>query len=145
MKEKNIQILLDKYFEGTTTCKEEKLLRNFFCGKSVPEDLTNYIPIFTCFSEEIKERTQRKPHNRRTLYIRYTWSAVAASVLILIGIAGLKGYDQHSNTNYVIINGEKHVDIHLAEQQARKAFEEVSFSETDLAADLIPENMKENS
>ena len=37
-----IDELLDKYFEGETSCEEERELRRFFTEKEVPEHLQTY-------------------------------------------------------------------------------------------------------
>ena len=42
---KDIETLLNKYFEGETTCEEERRLRRFFAEGLVPEHLEVYRPI----------------------------------------------------------------------------------------------------
>ena len=41
-----IDELLDKYFEGETSCEEERELRRFFTEEEVPEHLQTYRPLF---------------------------------------------------------------------------------------------------
>ena len=41
-----IDELLDKYFEGATSCEEERELRRFFTEEAVPEHLQTYRPLF---------------------------------------------------------------------------------------------------
>ena len=41
-----IDELLDKYFEGETSCEEERELRRFFTEGEVPEHLQTYRPLF---------------------------------------------------------------------------------------------------
>lgn len=41
---KDIETLLNKYFEGETTCEEERRLRRFFAEGLVPEHLEVYRP-----------------------------------------------------------------------------------------------------
>lgn len=38
----NIEELLNKYFDGDTTCEEERELRRFFTQETVPEHLKEY-------------------------------------------------------------------------------------------------------
>ena len=42
----NIEELLNKYFDGDTTCEEERELRRFFTQETVPEHLKEYSPLF---------------------------------------------------------------------------------------------------
>ncbi|MCZ2668196.1 hypothetical protein O1399_17145, partial [Bacteroides fragilis] len=42
----NIEELLNKYFEGETTCEEERELRRFFTRGIIPEHLQMYRPMF---------------------------------------------------------------------------------------------------
>ena len=40
-----IDELLDKYFEGETSCEEERELRRFFTEEEVPEHLQTYLSL----------------------------------------------------------------------------------------------------
>ena len=51
----NIEDLLEKYFEGQTSAKEEATLRRFFTSGDVPENLAMYKPLFAYFDDEIKK------------------------------------------------------------------------------------------
>ena len=46
---KHIEELLEKYFEGETTCEEERTLRRYFCSEQVPDHLGVYRPLFFTF------------------------------------------------------------------------------------------------
>ena len=50
----NIEELLNKYFEGETSCEEERELRHFFTQGIVPEHLKEYSPLFA-FLEQRKQ------------------------------------------------------------------------------------------
>ena len=52
---KDIETLINKYFEGETTCEEERRLRRFFAEGLVPEHLEVYRPMFAFFEAEQKE------------------------------------------------------------------------------------------
>lgn len=43
--------LLEKYFDGQTTCEEERALRRFFASDQVPEHLEVYRPLFACINQ----------------------------------------------------------------------------------------------
>lgn len=144
-KVKNIKKLLDKYFEGNTSCKEEQELRLFFMKGHVPEDMTIYRPLFVYLDGEsrnapVKKEIKISHHN---YYLRSVYGAIAASVLIVLGIGGYIDYTRQ-NASYVIINGEKCNNVELAKEQAQKAFSDVSFSKEEIANDLIPKDMKGN-
>ena len=48
-----IEELLNKYFEGLTTCEEERRLRHYFTReKNLPHEWEIYRPLFTCLEEE---------------------------------------------------------------------------------------------
>jgi hypothetical protein len=49
-----IEILLEKYFEGNTSIREEKILRDFFQGNEIPVHLQDYKPLFTFLVQEQK-------------------------------------------------------------------------------------------
>ena len=63
-----IDELLDKYFEGETSCEEERELRRFFTEEEVPEHLQTYRPLFAYLNREATSngRTDRgKIRNNR--------------------------------------------------------------------------------
>ncbi len=47
-----IEILLEKYFEGNTSIREEKTLRDYFQGNDIPLHLRDYKPLFTYLAQE---------------------------------------------------------------------------------------------
>ena len=51
-----IDELLDKYFEGETSCEEERELRRFFTEEEVPEHLQTYRPLFAYLNREAKRK-----------------------------------------------------------------------------------------
>ena len=98
-----IDELLDKYFEGETSCEEERELRRFFTEKEVPEHLQTYRPLFaylnreaTSMAEPTEEKSvttesakevpaQRKPSRLYRTF--YAVSGIAAGLLLLLGVA----------------------------------------------------------
>jgi hypothetical protein len=101
MNSEEIKRLLEKYYEGTTTSKEELSLKKFFSGENIPPDLSNEKEIFryymqmaeipepsTEFEEKIISAIDREDKNiagfkRRRLF--GTLSGIAAAMLILAG------------------------------------------------------------
>lgn len=147
----NIEELLNKYFEGETTCEEERDLRKFFTRGIVPEHLEVYRPMFTflerethAFKEEnllqqyiMPSALERKVPFRRKLL--YSLSGIAAGLLLLLGIAGVSYHFTAEPDSYVIIDGEQYTDARLIREQALSAFEEVSLSEEEVFASLFEE------
>ena len=92
---KDIETLLNKYFEGETTCEEERRLRRFFAEGLVPEHLEVYRPMFAFFEAEQKELAEISgkgnaaempelaPFEKKTKtvrqYLTYSLSAAAAA------------------------------------------------------------------
>ncbi|MCW5517085.1 hypothetical protein [Muriicola sp. Z0-33] len=81
----NIEKLLEKYFEATTTEAEEKNLREYFSQEKVAPQLEQYRPIFAYFSQAKEERfTKQVPLKPRKNY--YKWLSIAAVAVIAFGI-----------------------------------------------------------
>ena len=80
-----IEELIDRYFEGQTSCEEERELRSFFTQENVPESLQVYRPLFVCLDQEAKAFRQesapvKKPSFRRRFI--YTAGGIAAGILL---------------------------------------------------------------
>lgn len=136
-----IDELLDKYFEGATSCEEERELRRYFTEEEVPEHLQSYLPLFACLDMEAKEHRQKqveadKPdvQTRRLLPHRWYYSigGIAAGLLILVGVANLYRHTLATPTDYVIINGKRYTDANLIREQALSAFQDVSMSQEEV-------------
>lgn len=132
----NMEELLNKYFEGETSCEEERELRRFFTQGPVPEHLQAYRPIFAFFEEESKRPKGSLPLRRRLLY---ALSGVAAGVLIALAIAGISRHIGGAPENYVIIDGKCYTDARLIHEQAMNAFDDVRLSEDEVFATLFSE------
>jgi len=133
---RQIEELLDKYFEGETSSAEEKELRKFFSSGDVPEHLMVHKPLFAYFDEEIKKEEatiikKRMPERRKVLL----WvSGVAAAVLLLLGIGQLYIFPGKTfcSENYVVINGRCYTDPHTIREHALNALQEITTNERDL-------------
>lgn len=66
-----IEELIDRYFEGQTSCEEERELRSFFTQENVPESLQVYRP---CLSAWIRKQ---KHSGKKVLLLKSLPSAVA--------------------------------------------------------------------
>ncbi len=102
MNTREIEILLERYFEGQTTIAEEKALSDFFTAGEVPSHLQAYIPLFSYFRDEAGVKLSNPDFEKRfesaidtdtttvPLYParnrRWLPMAIAASVLLLAGL-----------------------------------------------------------
>ena len=95
----NIEKLLEKYFEATTTVAEEQALREYFTGDGVAPHLQKYSGMFTYFSTARTERfTGQVPLKTRKNLSR--WISVAAVALLIFGIYLGKGYQDQKEAEY---------------------------------------------
>ena len=84
----NIEKLVDKYLDATTTLQEEVILKNYFTGGFVAKHLQEYAYLFNYFAtsrEETFTKTislEPKKSKKRNL----TWFSVAASVALLVSL-----------------------------------------------------------
>jgi hypothetical protein len=100
-----IEALLEKFYEGNTTLREEKSLRDFFHGDNVPEPLKQHQHLFNYFSDEQRvEIADQDFEQKLTVHLAEELSEVpvirmnnnrgriaylttiAAGVLLLIGL-----------------------------------------------------------
>jgi hypothetical protein len=85
----NIEKLLEKYFEATTTVSEEATLRAYFSSENVAQHLEQYAPMFNYFSGAKEERfTKQVPLTPNKLVARKNylkWASIAAVAIFTIG------------------------------------------------------------
>lgn len=110
----NIEKILEKYFEATTTVAEERKLREYFAQDSVAPHLEQYRPMFNYFSIAKEERyTKQVPLKPRVNY--YKWLSVAAAVVLTFGIYFGKQYQDRKQRELE--------QAAYAYQETKKAFE----------------------
>ncbi|MEE1899721.1 hypothetical protein V1389_15345 [Flavobacterium rakeshii] len=85
MELREIEILIDKYFDAETSIAEENQLKMYFSSHDVAPHLEQYRPMFGYFAHEKNQRFEKAiPLKTRKQYV--TWLSVAASVVILFGV-----------------------------------------------------------
>lgn len=90
----NIEKLIEKYVNASTTLQEEQILKNYFNSKEVAPHLKEYGTMFEYFKLS-KEEILKKPIQLKTKK-NWKWLSIAASVTILISIfIGKKQYYQY--------------------------------------------------
>jgi hypothetical protein len=86
----NIEKLVEKYFEATTTVAEEEILKRYFTQENAATHLEQYAPMFQYFSKAKEEKfTKRLPMAHASSISRrsiYKWMSVAAVVVLMFGI-----------------------------------------------------------
>ncbi|MCX6267980.1 MAG: hypothetical protein NTW16_11570 [Bacteroidetes bacterium] len=105
MNTSEIKVLLEKFYEGSTSLGEEMILRNYFLGKEVPVQLKEHQSLFIYFINEKRQNlgdpdfdqkltnlisnttdevpvVQMNPKRRRFIFM----TSMAASVVILVGL-----------------------------------------------------------
>lgn len=129
-----IEDLLERYFEGTTSCEEEKELRHFFSRKNVPEHLEIYSSFFASLDMESKEfhRKQARPKSNFRQKLMYSMVGIAAGLLLIIGVSQIFQNNPSVQQDYVIINGKKYTDAKLVREQALDAFNDMKMSKEDM-------------
>lgn len=134
-----IDELLNKYFEGETSCEEERELRRYFTETDrLPEHLQAYRPLFAYLEQEANAtaETQKTPEPQppsrkpaRLHRMLYAWSGIAAGVLLLAGVARMLSPLPDTPENFVIIDGKRYTDTKLAEAKAQEAMQIAGFTD----------------
>jgi hypothetical protein len=121
--------LLDKYMDGTSTLDEEAILSEYFRGKDIPQEWEDYRQLF----QEIEEMRQQPQTIKSRMGRPYKWIAIAASLLILVGIGfGVRQYQDQQEQyaiyegSYIIRDGKKITDIKQILPELKATEQEVS-------------------
>ncbi|MDH8701275.1 hypothetical protein M2138_000616 [Dysgonomonadaceae bacterium PH5-43] len=117
--------LLEKYFDGITSLKEEQTLREYFKNDDIPDEWADYKHIFAFFdmsinlSEEHQAKSSKSKIKKLILYI--TSISVAACVALLVGVHIFKPKDnQFLETSHAFINGKSVVDLRIIQTEVLK-------------------------
>lgn len=125
---KEVKILLDSYFDGTSSLEDEKRLRHYFeQEKNIPADLEYARKLFVHFTEEAKIEFDGELHypqqNKRLFYWKI--AGIAASLLVLLGVGYMTFQPQDENV-YAIINGQPITDKAQAIEETKRALQLMS-------------------
>ena len=80
----NIENLLKKYLEATTSLQEEALLKTYFTSDNVASHLQEYKSMFQYFNHNQKE-VFTKNIRLKTNKTKRKWISIAAAIALLIG------------------------------------------------------------
>jgi hypothetical protein len=124
----NLQILIEKYYQGETSLDEEAEMRVAFSSDEIKKEEPCTQLIFNAF---VEEKNVRAPSSAKifspksTKFLKkwaYLSSGAVACFLIVVSLFFYK-YMQANNA-YVIINGVRINDEKLALQYIKESFEE---------------------
>jgi len=86
MESKQVEQLLEKYFEGQTSIAEEKQLKAYFSSEEVALHLVSYQSMFVNFQKQKEEQFTKalplQPRKHNTV----KWIGIAASFVVLFGV-----------------------------------------------------------
>jgi hypothetical protein len=131
---KQIAALLDKYFEGLTSLREEQTLQDYFQADDISEELRIYQPIFQYFAEKplpqplstgegsLCQHASLPPSPAERGWGRGLL-AIAASLLLLITV---RLAFHAPETSLAYIDGHKQTDIAVIQAEALRALEILS-------------------
>lgn len=126
MEQKEIEILLIKYFEGQTTIEEEKKIKTYFSSNKIAEVHKQYQSLFNYIQEE--QKTTYKNITKNSNYrLNFNQIAIAASFLLALGIGSVIYINQKSNI--------------VKEDLGTYDNPEIAFKETQKALNLLSSNI----
>lgn len=90
-----IHQLIERYFAGESTLKEEQQLRDYFQQTNIAPDLEQYKPLFNFFQTEQQQKTSKhfarkleQPPKAKVKHLAMRWAAIAATVALLLAAGG---------------------------------------------------------
>ena len=94
MELRQIEILLEKYFNAETSTAEERQLKAYFSSPDVAPQLEHYKPMFGYFNHEASQQFEKTVplQTKKRSYVG--WLSVAASVVALIGVFTFMNTDE---------------------------------------------------
>ena len=124
-----IENLLDKYFDGNTSLKEENILKEYFATNDVPAHLEDYKAMFSYFAqnkEEVSQKSVQVKTKKKTWRVNWLMTSAAALLLFV------------SVYQFVPKGETKFTEAEIKEAQ-------MAFNETKKAFQLISENLNKGN
>ncbi|MDR2919155.1 MAG: hypothetical protein LBV72_07315 [Tannerella sp.] len=147
-KNKYIEELLERFFEGETSNTEEQFLYRFFAGEDVPEHLLPYKSAFTYFESGLKnEFTEEVVPVRRIRKSKWIlWTGIAAALLALVLLGQLymqKPFDPYEGS-YIVRNGVRITDPKIIRPELEATVQRVLQQEEKMEGIVVSLMEKEN-
>lgn len=129
---KDIDKIIEKYFDGDTSLHEEETLRQYFQRTDIEDRHKQYAPMFNFFSEEREAAMPQKEVRKKKRFLFYLSTGIAAGIMLLIGVRlAYTPYENTSEKSMVYIDGEKMSDINTINSQALISIKTVSGMDTE--------------
>lgn len=127
--------LLDAYFEGKTSVKEEKWLQNYFLNNTVPAHLEIYRDMFSYFASQKKEKLSTEmpvnnPDSYRGKPNRKKWYGIAAILVVVLGVTYF--IEQNVNT----LSPQEQQEAQMAYEKTKEALNYISIHFNESTASL---------
>lgn len=133
---KDIDNILEKYFEGESSLEEEKILRDYFGQKDIEERHKIYAPMFNFFTEE-REETLPTTKKKKKLPV-YVWISIAASLLLLLTVKSVyTNLENEASRSLVYIDGKRITNIQTINSEALTSLENISEMDEDVVDSQI--------
>lgn len=122
----NIDLLLEKYWEGETTVEDEKELKEYFRSESVAVEHLEYRPLFNYFDamanvEMPHNQESKEKANVPVIPIQRWLYAAAAMFVLLMGTIQLMKYDMSGADSGKFAQVEQKGEIEDPEEALRVA------------------------
>lgn len=130
-----MDLLIEKYFDGNTTLKEEQRLIKYFQNKNIPKHLEIYRPIFMFFLSETKRK-----HRIKYLFTNFKNKGIAVAAACLIMFFGIKlFFNNHTvfETSIAYIDGKKYTDKNIICGELIKSLNNLSADNTKVYSEQI--------
>jgi hypothetical protein len=137
MNQREIEPLIEKYFEGLTTLEEEQCLRDCFQQDAVSTENGAYQAMFRFFASEREAvQTDYRPLPGKSRWrTGFQWLGVAATVCLLV-YAGLK-FNRLPETSCAYISGKACTNHELIQSETLKSLESLSQSNESVFASQV--------
>ena len=123
-KTKEIERLVERFFDGETTTEEEARLYKGFRRKRLPDSLERMRPVMEAFSSMSEEKPQRA---KTVSIVRRALMGAAAMLALIVGIAIYSNYHEEQSLariyggSYVIENGRRIDDLSAIQDDIERA------------------------
>lgn len=123
-KTKEIERLVERFFDGETTTEEEARLYKVFRRKRLPDSLERMRPVMEAFSSMSEEKPQRA---KTVSIVRRALMGAAAMLALIVGIAIYSNYHEEQSLariyggSYVIENGRRIDDLSAIQDDIERA------------------------
>ncbi|MDR2622130.1 MAG: hypothetical protein LBC48_06065 [Dysgonamonadaceae bacterium] len=138
---KDVEILMEKYFEGLTSLEEEQTLRDYFQREDVQPEWEMYRNMFRYFTSERERKNQMISSSRpQVKRILLRWGSIAAAACLLLAVSlrlFLNTGEAWAETSQAYIDGKKYTDMELIRTETLKSLENLSEGSEDAYSSQI--------